>query len=342
MAENLFDAFEAATPRSWEQAAKEELQGANPWTKLGRNHEGLAIRPIYFPGNHSSESFQLSAATGSVRGPRTWYNCPRVTVNDPIKANAVALDHLQQGADGIFFALYDAVDFRLLLRDIEWPFCALSFEAHANREAHEAGLISILKEQKEPVFGVWYGGSGAPAIDHSSFRLAGCSLPPATKPPETAEAIVQAIRTSGIKQAGAIALKIEIGTDFFVETARLRAIRSAWNTAIDHLNGGTIPLVLHAVVNVWNPEGYQPHGNMLKATTAAMASILGGCDLLTVEPEDSSNAMMTRVARNVGNILREESHFNKVADPLAGAYFVDDLALEIREELWKHIKSSLS
>ena len=65
-----------------------------------------------------------------------------------------------------------------------------------------------------------------------------------------------------------------------------------------------------------------------------MSAILGGCDALTLEPEDDQ-ARSIRVARNVSNVLREESHFAKVADPLAGAYFVESLSLQLADTAWK-------
>jgi len=126
-----------------------------------------------------------------------------------------------------------------------------------------------------------------------------------------------------------------------VEVCRLRSIRLAWKRALNHLNLPDTQLFIHACSPAWYPENFQPHGNMLKATNTAMAAILGGCDILTIDPEDAANDMMRRVARNIGNILREESHFNKVADPLAGAYLVDELTRQLTDELWKTIEPAL-
>ena len=81
---------------------------------------------------------------------------------------------------------------------------------------------------------------------------------------------------------------------------------------------------------------------MLKSTTAAMAGILGGCDALTIEPEDRNHAMMSRIARNVSNVLREESFFSKVADPFAGSYFIEDLSKQLTEAAWTSINSQLA
>ena len=72
-----------------------------------------------------------------------------------------------------------------------------------------------------------------------------------------------------------------------------------------------------------------------------MAAILGGCDVLTVSEEDPNQPMMSRVARNVSNILREESHFSNVADPIAGSFFLEDLTNQLTESAWKRLQKEL-
>jgi len=96
-----------------------------------------------------------------------------------------------------------------------------------------------------------------------------------------------------------------------------------------------VPSFVHAYSKSWSEENFQPHGNMLKQTTAAMACAMGGCDAITVEPELPENKMMTRIARNVSLMLSEESHLAKVNDPLAGSFYVDALTHQIANEAWK-------
>lgn len=338
MADTLFDAFPASSFEGWEQAAKEELHGANPVEKLSYPLGALRVSPIYFPASSPEENLRLQPALNSVRGPRTWYNCPRVTVDDPIRANAEALEHLQQGADGVFFDLGGVVDFRELLNRIEWSFCALSFAASTSEKEHVSGLLSYLDRQTSPVSGAWYGTS-IPDASHVSFRFAGLTLPAGASPESTAALLATGL--SNPARASDFALRTVVGTGFLAEVCRLRAIRLTWKRALRHLKRPDSTLLLHACSPPWHPENFQPHGNMLKATHAAMTAILGGCDILTIDPEDSSNEMMRRVARNVGNILREESHFNKVADPLAGSYLVDGLTRELADELWTLIQPAL-
>ena len=73
---------------------------------------------------------------------------------------------------------------------------------------------------------------------------------------------------------------------------------------------------------------------MISGTMGALAAVVGGCDSLTVMPENENNATMARIARNVSNILREESHLSKVADPTAGAYAVENVVNKLAIAAW--------
>ena len=78
---------------------------------------------------------------------------------------------------------------------------------------------------------------------------------------------------------------------------------------------------------------------MLRTQTEAMSAILGGTDSLTVEPFDTTfrqpDEFSERIARNQQLILKEESYFDKVADPSAGSYYIENLTQLIAENGWK-------
>ncbi|MFZ6009577.1 MAG: methylmalonyl-CoA mutase family protein, partial [Bacteroidota bacterium] len=143
---------------------------------------------------------------------------------------------------------------------------------------------------------------------------------------------------------GNIAFSLPVGTNFFLEQAKFKAMRLLW-FQVAHAYGvkdfKAGQLHIHARGETWTPGNYQPHGNMLKSTTSAMSAIMGGCDALTVLAEDENNAIMSRVARNVSNLLREESHLNKVADPMAGSYALENMVHQLAEQAWKKFQLNL-
>lgn len=132
-----------------------------------------------------------------------------------------------------------------------------------------------------------------------------------------------------------------IGSDYFIEIAKLRAARIIWAIVADAYNASDknrFRMEIHTVTKVWNDSVTDPYINMLRTQTEAMSAVLGGTDSLTVNPFDiggSSDEFSERIARNQQLILKEEALFNKVADPSAGSYYIENLTALIVENSWK-------
>ncbi len=149
----------------------------------------------------------------------------------------------------------------------------------------------------------------------------------------------------GINPADAaqkIRFSFGIGSNYFMEIARLRAARILW----DVIGGGFEPdeknspgMEIHCTTSKWNTRLYDPYVNMLRTQTEAMSAILGGTDSLTINPFDSDfrepGEFSERIARNQQLILKEESYFDKVADPAAGSYYIENLTAMVAEHAWK-------
>ncbi|MCK5137225.1 MAG: methylmalonyl-CoA mutase small subunit [Bacteroidales bacterium] len=135
-------------------------------------------------------------------------------------------------------------------------------------------------------------------------------------------------------------LSLAAGANYFMEVAKLRAARILWRKiseeyGIDPSKG---KIRIHSTSSEWNMTLYDPYVNMLRGTTEAMSSILGGSDLVSVLPFDypygKSTAFSDRIARNVQIILREEAYFERVADPASGSYYIESLTDSIGEKAW--------
>jgi methylmalonyl-CoA mutase N-terminal domain/subunit len=74
---------------------------------------------------------------------------------------------------------------------------------------------------------------------------------------------------------------------------------------------------------------YDPQVNLLRATTEAMAAIIGGCDALIVGPfteaRGAADELAERLALNTQLLLRDEAYFDRVADPAAGSFYIEAL-----------------
>lgn len=142
--------------------------------------------------------------------------------------------------------------------------------------------------------------------------------------------------------ARAMKFSFGIGPDFFPEIAKLRAARMLWAIIVkkyEPKNEESTLMHIHSVTGRWNKTLYDPYVNMLRTQTEAMSAVLGGADSITVEPFDAvfrePDSFSERIARNQQLLLMEESHLDKVADPGAGSYYIEELTSIIAGEAWK-------
>ena len=142
--------------------------------------------------------------------------------------------------------------------------------------------------------------------------------------------------------ASKIRFSFGIGSNYFPEIAKLRAARLLWSVVINGFqpaHSESIKMDIHCVTSEWNKTVNDPYVNMLRTQTEAMSAILGGTDSLTVEPFDLTfrkpDEFSERIARNQQLILKEESYFDKVADPAGGSYYIENLTNLIADNAWK-------
>ncbi len=133
-----------------------------------------------------------------------------------------------------------------------------------------------------------------------------------------------------------------VGSDYFMEIAKLRAARLLWAhivKAYGPATEGKAHMHIHASTGRWNQTVYDPYVNLLRSTTESMSAIIGGADSLTVAPFNSayetSSEFSERIARNQQLLLKEESYFDKVIDPSAGSYYVENLTDLLAGQTWK-------
>ena len=131
------------------------------------------------------------------------------------------------------------------------------------------------------------------------------------------------------------------GPRFLVEIAKFRAARMLWGRigeACGWEDGGG-DLWIHARTATRNQSAIDPHTNLLRATTEALAAILGGCDSLTVVPFDAPAGLPSdsarRLARNTQLILRDESRFDAVLDAAGGSWALESITAELAEKAWE-------
>jgi methylmalonyl-CoA mutase len=143
------------------------------------------------------------------------------------------------------------------------------------------------------------------------------------------------------KIAPRILFSLDIGSAYFLEIAKLRAIRLLWPRIVQAYKPESREvetIFIHASTASWNKSIYDPYNNILRTTTESMAAILGNADYITIQPFDHSfrqpDEFSIRTARNQQLILREEAYLDKVYDPAAGSYYIETLTDSMIRRAW--------
>ena len=133
---------------------------------------------------------------------------------------------------------------------------------------------------------------------------------------------------------------LAVGQNYFMEMAKMRAYRMLWANILK-ANGAKeehCKMHIHATNAEIGMSLYDAYVNMLRTTSGTMSAVLGGVDSFTVMPFDVPFELPTdfadRIARNQQLILKEESHFDKVADPAAGSYYIENLTESLAAAAW--------
>ncbi|HEY8938175.1 MAG TPA: methylmalonyl-CoA mutase family protein [Cyclobacteriaceae bacterium] len=347
----------------WTKAATGEIKKENPLENLSWiTNDDISFLPIYDKKDIFElkylNAFSLNPSQHGYQGVRSWINLPCVEVLDEVTANATALEHLANGADGILFNIQiTAPDITKLLDKIEWAYCYIAFTGNLTSSFQESITLHLASHKSKQLQGViWHNNTSIDldllkTLHDKNIQCVGVNIASSTPVNEIAYALKTAVNyvdeltNKGVDVATAIqsiTFSISVSADLLPQIAKLKTLRMLWyqvTQAYEIKNYQPSDLHIHARIEPGVEEKFQPHGNLLKNTLSALASVLGGCDSLTVYTEDENNSTMSRVARNVSNILREESHLNKVADAVTGSFALETMIDALGQKAWEEFTS---
>ena len=281
-----------------------------------------------------------------------WKASAFIEVNDEKTANKLALNCLNHGYNELIFKFNsNNIDWKLLLKDVLVEYI------------HTRLVFNKLEQLKS-----FLATSFASKIQYFSFEI-----DPLASSFETLENEIKTLTSNRvvsingfeIQQTGAttwqeigiilstahellnrgfnpnqLSLSIGIGSNYFLEIAKIRALRYLWNqitTAYDTDN--SVEIVAH--VGWTNKSLKDQHTNLLRQTTETMSAAAGGAESIVVHPYDQhatqgSSEFAYRMAANISNLLKEESYFDKVEDPLKGSRIIENLTQLISKKAWNY------
>jgi len=292
------DIFSKVSKLDWIELAKKQLKGEDPIEQLGWLSDKNLKMDAYYDESDIESLSDQIEFFKSIR-PFHWKLYEQVHVHDESVANSNALQALSGGCDGIIFSLEHQVDFKKLLEEIVLDICDISLTSSFEIEGTPPSLRGFLLTSKQ-----------ATALANN-----------------TSESQVDFITTILNNHTSESHFLRNAASDFFLEVASIRALRFLLS---QDLGQDTNKIQIHTTVPLHQEEDQQWFFN----STAGLASILGGTNSINFSTANGA----TRISRNVGNIIREESGITEYTDQCGGAFYVEVLTHKIIEACRSNLK----
>ncbi|MBG6061816.1 methylmalonyl-CoA mutase [Flavobacterium sp. CG_9.1] len=368
MAANLFDAFDPISSKQWKQKIQFELKGADyNETLVWNSPEDIQVKPFYHK-DEFTKAFPVSTKASEFK------ICQNIFVYDVQKSIERALDSLSRGADSLRFTIEnESIDITHLLEQLPLEkitvyfnlgFISIDFVkkidafAKKNNTIIFCNLDSIGQLAKD---GNWFVTNEKNNFDTlnllttTTTSISLISINAALYQNAGANMVQQIAYSLGqvneyfnrietINQP--IVFEVAVGTNYFFEIAKLRALRLLFNLIAKEYNHN---LDCNIIVSPTkrNKTLYDYNVNMLRTTTECMSAIIGGADAIANLPYDAlyhkDNEFGDRIARNQLLILKNESYFDKVNNPADGSYYIENLTNQLAEKglaLFKDIEAN--
>jgi len=355
MAKSLFNEFEPVSSKQWKQQIQYELKGADyNDTLVWESPEGIKVKPFY----HQDEaSANLNIAT-----PKQPFSIlQNIFVHDVKKSNERALDTLNRGAESIRFTIEnETISIEELMHNLPLEavhyyfylsFLSVDFAQKLNDFAQKnKASFSI---QNDPIGQLVKNGNWFENLDKDFDKLNTISSKPTIPFLNISTGIYQNSGANMVQQLAyclahvneyfnripninqPITIEVSVGTNYFFEIAKLRALRILFSTLAKEYNHN-LDCNIIVTPTKRNKTLYDYNVNMLRTTTECMSAILGGANAISNLAYDNlyhkDNEFGDRIARNQLLILKKESYFDAVNNPADGTYYIESLTEQLAEK----------
>lgn len=311
--------FEKTSLQDWESLVKKQLKTEDIYTVLSKdNLEGLSVKPYYD-----------AAAKPLTNLPRAEESTHLVSpYHESSEENVFAflLDHNVENLSekNIFVNNADLAE-HILVEDTNRYFSLIDvFSEDESGEINEQLVSELLAKNFERNICInvsLHQNAGASLVQQLSIALA--------KAKELTE-----IFGAGI--IGKIVFKIAVGSNYFFEIAKVRALKLLFNQFSKEYNLDEIPFI-YAETSFRNKSLSDPENNLIRSTLEISAAMIGGADAVfsndyTIE---NSTSLSGEISFKQQIVLAYESIVNVFDDGGNGSYYIEDLTQQLATQSWK-------
>ncbi len=368
MSTKLFADFANVNKEQWVQQVQKDLKGKSFDELLRTLGDDVVLEPFY------TRHDNINAGNITKENGGDWGICESIEVTkDIVSTNKKAISALMGGANALSFELktdFDVKDLSGLLLGIELMYISTHFCFDAPDVAKAQQLlehfveiasdrgndVTALKGSLSLLPTAWndkhkmtqliqYSTAHLPAFKALTVRALEFYVGENSTVTELAQTISSATQLLDAQLENGISAKavceniqfsIALGMDYFVQIAKLRALRLLWANVLNAY--GLAPNTSTCIVAQTSASSYDEtdhNSNKIRMTTIAMSAVLGTADIILLRPtNDQDTVFAARIARNVQHILKMESYMDIVGDPAAGSYYIENLTNTLAEKAW--------
>lgn len=148
------------------------------------------------------------------------------------------------------------------------------------------------------------------------------------------------------KERNPIVIEFGVGENTFLEISKFRAFHVLLSCLKEKKGAHDLETIIRSKSGWRNKSIHDPETNQIRQTNEALISIAGGIDELCITPHDFNyiqgpSLLARRMAINVSQLLKYESHLDKFSNIIEGSYIVDSLTQEICDQVWDTIQNKI-
>ncbi|MEM9325516.1 MAG: methylmalonyl-CoA mutase [Bacteroidota bacterium] len=312
-----FSEFPKNTREQWLEKLAKDLRIEDPTDAITKQLDPELVVTGYADAS-GKEAHQYISTFFRQQPTRSWQMLEEIAVQNSEKANKIALEALYNGAEGLYFYLNkEKIDLSTLLKDIQPEHCSLAFDQLSDSAwtSYSKGLTA------QPLNGFCSNYKGNSSVLPKSITSQVFFANFSTSAPISkgiADVLAQLVKAP---QADKMIISVSPGVGFYQTIAKLRALRFLAE-AYFNIRETSVNIAIYC-----RPELADSAEKALLANASiGLSSVLGGADYLSFGlPAFKNDGFDRRIARNVGNLLREESALATFDDVCAGSHFLDHL-----------------
>jgi len=136
-----------------------------------------------------------------------------------------------------------------------------------------------------------------------------------------------------------------LGANFFMEIAKLRAVRILWAQIVEAYGGSqeSRKADIFARNSYFTETTYDPYVNVLRATSQTFSGVVGGVNTMQVATFDEAigpyDEQSRRIARNMQLMFQNEFDMLQPVDPAGGSWYIETLTDQVVTEIWEKVQS---